>query len=277
MTDNGATDSEAHEPERSDVRAADVSHRGDGAGSPWAVPEEDGPGPRIGRGWLILSALLSALLLAVTGYAASRTVPDILENVGARPQPSSSPTSLGPADDKAGQSCVDDPPSDLEGQGEPPSYAEIVKACIHAVGGGARLELTVAGEIPARMPDANTNMIIGYELRKLGGRATHVSLQASEKGWAAYRSDGLSHEMVSERVTIKDRTITVTLEDAELPQASDMEWKVETSWTRSAGSSADSVSYAVDSAPDSAPNDPSASTSPSTGPNPSTNPSSPRP
>lgn len=146
-----------------------------------------------------------------------------------------------------GPSCVKDAASDLDSAGTPPRYADILGACIRDAGTAVRLELRLAGDVPARMPDRDTNLTFGFELRRGSGAESYVFAESDHGGWTAYITRGHGRRALSKAISINGRDLRLTMSRSELDGAKQLEWKVESSWL---SSGLLKTSYAFDTAPD---------------------------
>lgn len=144
-------------------------------------------------------------------------------------------------------SCVNDPASDLESAGNPPAYSDIRSACIRDARRSVRLELTVAGEVPARMPDRDTSMTIGFELRHDSGSESYAYAEANQNGWTAYITRGRGKRALPQAVAINGQTIAIIVARSKLDDAKRLRWNVESSWLKA---ELIRTSYAFDTAPD---------------------------
>lgn len=88
----------------------------------------------------------------------------------------------------------DDPKDDAQKEGLTPSYAEIIKASIVGLGDDFRMTLTLDGQVPDRMPNDKTHMIVAFGITGTEENEGYsFGAQCTEKGWNAYaggRDDG---------------------------------------------------------------------------------------
>lgn len=82
---------------------------------------------------------------------------------------------------------VDDPNDDATKEGITPAYAEIVKASIVGLGEDFRMTLTLDGQVPDKMPNDKTHMIIAFGITGTEENEGYsFGAQATEEGWSAY-------------------------------------------------------------------------------------------
>ena len=110
-----------------------------------------------------------------------------------QPPSSSTESQINPAFARR-TATVDDPRDDGTKEGITPSYAEILKASIVGLGEDFRMTLTLDGQVPDRMPNDKTHMIIAFGITGTEENEGYsFGAQATEEGWSAYaggRDDG---------------------------------------------------------------------------------------
>ena len=142
-------------------------------------------------------------------------------------------------------SCRDDSSGDMDSSGSAPSSADLTRGCVQAEGSRLRLEATTVGPVPARMPDRDTQLSYGFELRPPSGPTVYVNAQASPDGWVTYLSRPNDRREIGRPVIVGDRVL-MTLPIAALGGAQHVQWALESSWLRSGLLG---TNYAFDSAP----------------------------
>lgn len=83
-----------------------------------------------------------------------------------------------------GTSVVKDPAGDAQRSGEVPGFVEILEGSVQGLGDSVSLTLVMSGNLPARMPNDTTHMIVAWNLA--GGkrqRNAGFSAQATTEGW----------------------------------------------------------------------------------------------
>ena len=81
----------------------------------------------------------------------------------------------------------DDPKDDAQKEGLTPSYAEIIKASIVGLGEDFRMTLTLDGQVPDRMPNDKTHMIVAFGITGTEeNEGFSFGAQCTERGWNAY-------------------------------------------------------------------------------------------
>ena len=133
----------------------------------------------------------------------------------------------------------------MEGSGSPPSYADLSRGCLQERDSRLVLEAFTVGSLPARMPDRNTHLTIGFELQPPSGRTLYVAAEATDRGWSAYvtRGDGRQRLQAPQ---VGGRQLNLDLPTSALGGAQQLRWRVESSWLRS---TLVSTAYAFDDAP----------------------------
>ena len=82
---------------------------------------------------------------------------------------------------------MDDPKDDAQKEGITPSYAEIIKASIVGLGDDFRMTLTLDGQVPDRMPNDKTHMIVAFGITGTEENEGYsFGAQCTEQGWNAY-------------------------------------------------------------------------------------------
>ena len=144
--------------------------------------------------------------------------------------------------------CADDFPRDMDGSDSAPAYADLGRGCLEEKDTGFNLTGTTVGALPARMPDRDTHLTIGFELKPTSGRTMYVAAEASDRGWSAYLTRGQGRQQLPSPA-VNGRQVVLQLPAAALDGASRLRWRVESSWLRS---TLVSTSYAFDDAPNGA-------------------------
>jgi hypothetical protein len=81
----------------------------------------------------------------------------------------------------------DDPRDDAQKEGITPSYAEIIKASIVGLGEDFKMTLTLDGQLPDRMPNDKTHMIVAFGITGTEENEGYsFGAQCTENGWNAY-------------------------------------------------------------------------------------------
>jgi hypothetical protein len=83
-------------------------------------------------------------------------------------------------------SVVEEPEPDGEKSGVAPGYAEILIASIEGLGDNVRFTLTFDGQVPEKMDDDQTFMVIGWSMSMGGDQTYAFSARASDKGWEVF-------------------------------------------------------------------------------------------
>ena len=143
---------------------------------------------------------------------------------------------------------VDDPNADAKKDGITPAYAEIVKAQIVGLGEDFRMTLTLDGDLPDRMPNDKTHMIVAFGITGTQENEGYsFGAQATEEGWNAYaggRDDGNGEFPGTFFVKGNSIEMTVPWDYIEGPRA--FEWYSASNWFSQL---ANQTHYRVDLAP----------------------------
>lgn len=145
---------------------------------------------------------------------------------------------------KPAVSCFDDGTGDMDGTDSAPSYADLRKGCVREDGSQIVLEATTVAAPPARMPDKDTDLAIGFQLAT-SGKKYYVSAEETENGWTAYLTQGKARQNLS-APQVSGSSIRITVPASALGGAQRLDWRVESSWLKSTLVSTD---YAFDDAP----------------------------
>ena len=145
-------------------------------------------------------------------------------------------------------SSVDDPNSDAKKDGVTPAYAEIVKAQIVGLGEDFRMTLTLDGDLPDRMPNEKTHMIVAFGITGTEENEGYsFGAQATDEGWNAYaggRDDGTGEFPGTFFVRGNSIEMTVPWDYIQGPRA--FEWYSASNWFSQI---ANQTHYRVDLAP----------------------------
>ena len=141
-------------------------------------------------------------------------------------------------------SCFDDGTGDLDGTESAPSYADLRRGCVREDGSQLQLEATTVAATPARMPDKDTDLAIGFQLTS-SGKKYYVSAEETENGWTAYLTQGSTRRDLPPPTT-SGALVRVSVPLSALGDARRLDWRVESSWLRT---TLTSTEYAFDDAP----------------------------
>lgn len=143
--------------------------------------------------------------------------------------------------------AVTDPPSDAQKSGSPPSFAEIMAASVEGLGRSLRLTLALAGDVPEKMPDDKTFMIVAWNI---GGDKKHKSMgfsaQADTEGWkvTAGSSTGEPKKFTGSFEIVKNRVV-ITIPWSFVGGPRRFEWSTASTWSSTSegksNSSADNI------------------------------------
>ena len=150
-----------------------------------------------------------------------------------------------PPQQRVSSACADDFSRDLEGSGSAPAYADLRRGCLREEDARLTLEAGTVAALPARMPDRNTHLTIGFELEPHSGRALYLAAEATERGWNAYLTRGDGRQQLPAPV-VTGSQVRIAVPASALGGAQQVRWRVESSWLRS---TLTTTAYAFDDAP----------------------------
>lgn len=153
---------------------------------------------------------------------------------------------VGTKTSKPAVSCFADGTGDMDGTDSAPSYVDLRKGCVREDGSQIVLEATTVSAPPARMPDKDTDLAIGFQLTT-AGKKYYVTAEETEDGWSAYLTQGKARQNLS-APQVGGSSIRIAVPASALGGAQRLDWRVESSWLRSTLVSTD---YAFDDAPNS--------------------------
>lgn len=76
--------------------------------------------------------------------------------------------------------------ADAKSQGITPSYAEMTHASVEGLGKTFRITMTFAGDLPQKMPNDKTVMVVGYQMIRDDDEGYAFAAQASQEGWKPF-------------------------------------------------------------------------------------------
>lgn len=144
-----------------------------------------------------------------------------------------------------GASVVSEPEPDAAKEGTTPQYAEIIEASITGLGETFRMQMTMNGELPDRMPTPNTFMVAVFGIKtKDDDHNFYVS--GTSRGWEAYAGEKDDPEEFPGRFEIEGNQIILETNWSEIGGAQRFRWASSATWSSTvAGVS----NYSVDPAP----------------------------
>lgn len=147
---------------------------------------------------------------------------------------------------------ITEPNPDAEKSGVAPQSADIVSTKVEGVGPDLRVTIAFHGDVPQKMPDGNTYMVIGFgmtppEDSEEQGYAFGAS--ADDKGWTTYGGGKRGGKYPGEFSLSGDVAVfTIPWSALDGPRAFD--WYSQTSWFRSL---AGTTHYSLDALPNEGP------------------------
>ena len=147
-------------------------------------------------------------------------------------------------DDSKDRVVVVDKDSKRTIRGEAPPYAEIASAEVVGTATELSLRMTLAGPLPARMPNPHSVLRVSFMLTTKDGRRFTFDAQCVRAGWGAFASGGPEDAPPPDLVTTDHGgTIAIAVDPSYIGGLQPFEWIASVAWTSGA------ANYAFDSAP----------------------------
>jgi hypothetical protein len=143
---------------------------------------------------------------------------------------------------------VTEPRPNAQTGGSPPPYTELVAAAVEGLGDRFRVTLTFADDIPAKMPDENTFMVVAVGLMgRHDDQRYGFGAQATERGWSAHAGgEGRTPKRFPGSLRIAGSEIEMTIRWRFIRGPYRFRWQANSSWFRSV---AGANHYAFDAIP----------------------------
>jgi hypothetical protein len=138
-----------------------------------------------------------------------------------------------------------DPVHDLDSRGDAPRYVDLTAVSVRGGDEAVTFTISTAGDLPAQMPDLETNalMTVGFEKN---GDEYFLQGEASTSGWSASISRNGRAIEYRGRFSIDGNRVTFEVPWRDIGGRSGLRWSVDSSWTRTTMLQTD---YAFDRAP----------------------------
>lgn len=131
---------------------------------------------------------------------------------------------------------VEEPKPDAYKQGVPPAYAEILLVQITGLGDDVAFELTFDGNLPERMTDDSTYMMVGWSVT---GREDEdgygFGARATSEGWETYAGNKQEAQPFPGTFAIDGNQMTFTLPWRYLKGPRSFGWFATSAWVQNVG------------------------------------------
>lgn len=146
---------------------------------------------------------------------------------------------------------VTEPDPDAEKSGVAPEFADILSARVEGAGANLRVTITFRGELPQKMPDEQTYMVVQFGLTGSDDESKGYGFGASAdvKGWTPYGGGKDGREFAGE-FSISGDTAVFVIPWSAVGGARPFEWYAQASWFKSL---AGTTHYSLDAVPNDGP------------------------
>ena len=141
---------------------------------------------------------------------------------------------------------VSEPQRDAETDGVPAPYTEAMAAEIQGLGKDLRMTLTMSGDVPQKMPNKNTYMVVAFSMAMTEDERYAFSAQGSQDGWQAYAGGKEDTKRFPGTFVIEGERIIMTVPWSYVGGPRTFKWIANSSWFSSIGGT---THYAYDPIP----------------------------
>ncbi len=127
-------------------------------------------------------------------------------------------------------------------RGTAPAYIEIEEASVIGSIDALRLSVTLAGPVPARMPNPHSILRVTFALTTKAGHRYTFEAQCVRPGWGTFASGGPDDAPIPE-LTVRGSRLQLTVDPAYIGGLQPFDWLVTAAWTSR------EANYAFDAAP----------------------------
>lgn len=154
-------------------------------------------------------------------------------------------------DPRTASVVVTEPDPDADKSGVAPDFADIYSTRVEGAGANLKVTVVLRGNIPYKMPDESTYMVIGFGLTGGKGdqRGYAFGASADAKGWTAYGGSDKGGSFDG-RFSMSGDTAVFTMPWSAIGGPRPFEWYAQTSWFRSI---AGTTHYSLDALPNDGP------------------------
>lgn len=155
-------------------------------------------------------------------------------------------------DPAAATVLVTEPDPDAEKSGVTPEYGDILSTEVAGTARNVRVTITLHADLPDKMPDDKTYMVLGFGLTPPKGQQQGYAFGASadSKGWTAYGGNKEEGGKFPGDFSISGDTAVFTIPWSAIKGPRPFEWYAQTSWFRSL---AGTTHYSLDALPNDGP------------------------
>ena len=154
-------------------------------------------------------------------------------------------------DPRTASVLITEPDPDADKSGVAPDFADIFSTQVEGAGPDVKITIVLRGDIPEKMPDDMTFMVIGFGLTGPKGQSQGYAFGASadDKGWTPYGGSEKGGEFDGE-FSISGDTVVLVVPWRTIKGPRPFEWYSQTSWFRSI---AGTTHYSLDVLPNDGP------------------------
>lgn len=137
---------------------------------------------------------------------------------------------------------------DGQTDGDPPTYPEARAVDIRGMGKNFRVTITFLDNVPQRMPDDQTYMVLGFGMsgRNESDDDYGFGARATSEGWLAYAGSRGSASQFPGTFFVRGNTVEMNIPWSSVGGPRPFQWYASSSWF---GSTADGASYLFDPIP----------------------------
>lgn len=127
---------------------------------------------------------------------------------------------------------VEEPEPDSEKSGVTPAYSEANAVDVEGLGEDFRVTMSFNGNVPQKMPNDKTVMVIGFSLpgEKKNEKGYAFGGQASERGWQAFAGAKSETRRFPGTFIVRDNQIVMTIPWSFVGGPRPFEWYCNASW-----------------------------------------------
>lgn len=165
-----------------------------------------------------------------------------------KPPPKLEPQGDGGSQYARASARVTEPQPDGQKEGEPPDYAEARAVDIEGMGKNFRVTITFFDDVPQRMRNDQTYMVIGFGMsgKSEGDDDYGFGARATSEGWLAYAGSRGSASQFPGTFFVRGNTIEMNIPWTSVGGARPFQWYASSSWFESTASA---TSYLFDPIP----------------------------
>lgn len=128
---------------------------------------------------------------------------------------------------------INEPDPDGKTQGITPQYAEMLGLSIEGLGKEFRITMTFNGDVPQRMPNDKTIMVVGFQFLRGKSDGYAFAGQATEEGWKPYAGGKDKRTAFPGSFEVSGNTIVMTVPWSYVGGAYPFKWLATSNWFQS--------------------------------------------